>query len=219
MQRQGHWCFAVRLKKTPEGPAGVTSRVIDLRADRRLTGLFPEPAGFPLLRQLFQFPRKVVEGIIERQDNFCRSRDFISIEEAPIAVQVGENGFRDLESTLFGFDQGRLKRIDVVPTPEAFIPNDRNFSVDGVDGVEIVFDSDFFEDVRITGVKAAFFFDFAELAAPGAVESVPMVEEEHAFGVVLAIRVFAISDAAFHAGHPGSDRLPARRRDARTIIV
>jgi hypothetical protein len=30
-----------------------------------------------------------------------------------------------------------------------------------------------------------------------------VIEQEHALGVIFAIRIFAISNAAFHAGHPG----------------
>ena len=127
--------------------------------------------------------------------------DVVPIQQPTIAIEIGQDGLGHLQGALFGLDQRRLKRVDVVASPEAFVAHDRNLAVDAVDGVKIIFHSDFFEDVGVSGVEATFFFDFSELATARAVEGVAMVQEEHALGVILAIRILAIADAAFHAGH------------------
>jgi hypothetical protein len=128
-------------------------------------------------------------------------------EQAAVAVQVGEDRFGHLEGSLLRLDQRRLQRVDVVPTPEALVTDDRDLAVHAVDRVEIVLDADLLEDVRVPRIEPALLLDLAELAAARAVEGVTVVQEEDALGVVLAVRVLAVPDASFHARHP-SPRVP-----------
>ena len=181
------------------------------RRGSRLAPLLAQPARFPLLRELLQLARELVEGVVEGEDDLGRARDVVAVQQPAVAVQVGEDRLGDLERALLGLDQRRLQRVDVVAAPEALVADDRDLAVDAVDRIEVVLDADLFEDVRVAGVEAALLLDLAELAAARAVEGVAVVQEEHALGVVLAVRVLAVSNAALHAGHPC--RMPPCFRD------
>ena len=148
-----------------------------------------------------QLARELFEGVVEGEDDLGRARDVVAVEQAAVAVQVGEDRLGDLERALLGLDQRRLQRVDVVAAPEALVADDRDLAVDAVDRIEVVLDADLFEDVRVAGVEAALLLDLAELAAARAVEGVAVVQEEDALGVVLAVRVLAVANAALHAGH------------------
>src|SRR5262245_9005420 len=195
------------------GTAHSARRACEARRDPLATPALPlafsEAAGFPLARQLLELARELVERLVERQDDLGGARDVVAVEQAAVAVQVGEDRFGHLEGSLLRLDQRRLQRIDVVPTPEALVAHDRDLAIHAVDRVEIVLHADFLEDVRVPRIEAALFLDLAELAAPGTVESVAVVEQEDALGVVLAVRVLAVPDASLHACHP-SPRVPPR---------
>ena len=135
----------------------------------------------------------------------------VAVEQAAVAVQVREDRLGDLQRALLGLDQGRLQRVDVVATPQALVPDDRDLAVDAVDRVEVVLDAHLFEDVGVAGVEAAFLLDLAELTTARTVEGVTVIQQEDALGVILAVGVLAVADAAFHAGHPFFGRLPGPR--------
>ena len=167
----------------------------------RLAPLFAKTAGFPLLRELLELARELVKGIIEGENDLRRTRNVVAVEESAVAVQVCEDGLGNLERALLRLDERRLERVDVVTAPKALVPHDRNLAIDAIDRIEVVFNADLFEDIRVARVEAALLLDLAELPAAGAIEGVPVIEEEDALSVILAIRVLAISNAAFHAGH------------------
>src|SRR5262245_51790468 len=188
------------------GTAHSARRACEARRDPLATPALPlafsEAAGFPLARQLLELARELVERLVERQDDLGGARDVVAVEQAAVAVQVGEDRFGHLEGSLLRLDQRRLQRVDVVPTPEALVAHDRDFAIHAVDRVEIVLDADFLEDVRVPGVEPALLLDLAELAAARAVEGVAVIQQEDALGVVLAVRVLAVPDASLHARHP-----------------
>ena len=76
-----------------------------------------------------------------------------------------------------------MQRVDVVPTPEALVADDRDLAIDAVDGIEVVLDPHLFEDIGIARIEAPFLLDLAELSAAGAIEGVSMIQEEDALWV------------------------------------
>src|SRR5262245_10243861 len=184
-----------RKAKAP-GPDGGTggpgASTREKRSGAPLALSLAEAARLPLLGQLLELARELLELVVEREDDLGRARDVVRVQEAAVAVQVGEDRLGDLERALLGLDQRGLQRVDVVAAPEALVAHDRDLAVDGVDRVEVVLDPDLLEDVGVAGVEAALLLDLAELAATGAIEGVAVVEQEHALRVVLAVRVLAV---------------------------
>src|SRR4029453_19550845 len=92
----------------------------------RLSLALAQAAGFPLARELLELARELVERLVEREDDLSGARDVVAVQQAAVAVQVGEDRFGHLEGSLLRLDQRRLQRVDVVATPEALVSNDRD---------------------------------------------------------------------------------------------
>ena len=140
-----------------------------------LAPVFSEATGLPLFAELLQFASEFVELIVEGKNDLGGSRNVITVEQSAVTIQVGQDGFGDLESALLGLDQRGLEGVDVVAAPEALVADDCDFPVDTVDWIEVVFDAYFFEDVRVARIKAALFLDFSELATARAIEGIAVV--------------------------------------------
>src|SRR5262245_9972550 len=160
-----------------------------------------QPALLELAAELLDLAAELFVGLVEGEDDLGGARDLVAVEQPAVAVQVGEDGLGHLERALLGLDQGGLERVDVVASPQALVAHDRDLAVDPVDRIEVVLDPDLLEDVRVARVEAALLLDLAELPAARAVERVPVVQQEHALRVVLALGVLAVADAALHPRH------------------
>ena len=66
---------AVVLKLAGEGAALVA-----------LALAFAQPARFPLLAELLELARELVEFVVEGEDDFGRARDVVAVEQAAVAV-------------------------------------------------------------------------------------------------------------------------------------
>src|SRR5262249_37230421 len=125
-----------------------------------------------LLAELLHLALELVEAVVEREDDLGGARDLVAVQQAAVAVQVGEDRLRHLERPLLGLDQRRLERVHVVSPPETLVADDRDLAVDTIDRIEVVLDPDLLEDVRVPGVEAALLLHLAELTAARAVEGV-----------------------------------------------